>query len=149
MFSDPRLPSDRRRPDAVTLVWLAGAALAIVAYAVGPDRLVAGAFDVFNQVSWYVDWLIHNLTTATLSALRAAAIGLFGVYVGLSLLAINRRGHGMVGLLVVTVVFLGLVWGAEGDYPAANLRWAVALVIAALSAFGATRRLGRPPAPRP
>ncbi len=147
MFSDPRSRPDPRRPDPVALVWIAGVAIAVVAYAVGPDRVVAGAFEVFHQASWYVDELVHNLTTATLAALRAVAIGLFGVFVGLSLLAMRRQAHGPGGLIVVAIAFLLLVWGAEGDNPAANMRWAVALIVAAAASLGATRRLGRRPGP--
>ncbi len=147
MLGDPRYPPERRRPDAVALVWLAGAALAVAAYAVGPDRVVAIAFDAFHRASYYLDLLVHNLTAATLEALRATAIGLFAVFVGLSLLAIRRGTGGPGGLIVVAVIFLLLVWGAVGDNPAANLRWAVALLLAALSALGATSRLSRPPRP--
>ena len=131
----------------MALVWLAGAALAVLAYAVGPDRVVTIAFDAFHRASFYLDQLIHNLTAATLEVLRAAAIGLFAVFVGLSLLAIRRHANGVAGLIVVAIIFLLLVWGAEGDNPAANLRWAAALLLAALAALGATRRLGRPPLP--
>ncbi len=147
MSGDPRFSPERRRPDAVALVWLAGAALAVLAYAVGPDRVVAVTFDAFHWASFYLDQLVHNLTTATLEALRAAAIGLFAVFVGLSLLAIRRGAQGPGGLIVVAIIFLLLVWGAEGTNPAANLRWALALLLAALAALGATRRMTSPPGP--
>ena len=147
MSSHPPFPPAPRKPDPVALVWIAGVALAVAAYAIGPERVVQSAFAVFHQISWYVDQLVHNLTAATLRALRAVAIGLFGVFVGLSLLAIHRRATGPGGLIVVAVVFLLLVWGAEGDHPTANLRWAVALIVAALAALGATQRLARPRRP--
>ncbi len=150
MHSDPRFRPAPRRPDPVALVWIAGAALAVAAYAIGPDRLVSGAFDVFNQASWYVDHLVHNLTTSVMQALRAVAIGLFGVFVGLSLLAMRRHGRGAGELIGVAIAFLLLVWGADGGGPVANARWALALLVAALSALGVTRRLARAlgPAPR-
>lgn len=147
MFSQPTFRHEPRRPDPVTLIWVVGAAIAILAYAIGPDRVVAGAFSAFNAASWYLDRIVHNLTAATLQGLRAVAIGLFIVFVGLSLLAIRRQAHGPTGLIVVTIVFLLLIWGAEGNHPSANARWTAALVIAALAALGATRRLARPPAP--
>ncbi len=147
MLPDPRFRPAPRRPDPVAMVWLAGAALAVLAYSLGPDRLVANALDAVQQASWYADHLIHNLTLATLMALRAAAIGLYGTYVGLSLLALRRGGQGAGGLIMVTLIFGLLVWGAEGDHPAANARWVAALVLAALAALGATGRLARRPPP--
>jgi hypothetical protein len=131
------------------LAWIAGLALAALAYAVGPDRLIAGALDGFQRASWYFDRLAHSLTAAMREGLRAITIGLYGTFVALSLVGMRRRAHGPGGLIVVTIVFLLLVWGAGGDRPAANARWATALVVAALAALNATRRLARPcPSPR-
>ena len=141
MLFDPRFRPAPRRPDPVALIWIAGLTLAVLAYAIGPDRLVAHVLDTLQQASWYLDQLVHNFTLATLEGLRAVAIGLYGTYVGLSLLAIRRQTHGPGGLIVVSVIFLLLVWGAEGTHPSANARWAAALVVAALAALSATRRL--------
>ena len=137
----------QRRPDVVVLVWIAGIVLAAIAYVVGPDRLVAGALDGFVHFGAYLDALVHNFTLSTLQGLRAVAIGLYGTYVGLSLLAMRRGAQGPGGLIVVTIACLLLVWGADGADPVANARWAAALIIAALSALGATRRLTAPPRP--
>ena len=147
MLPDPRFRPAPRRPDPVALVWLAGAALAVLAYTLGPDRLVASVLDAAQQASWYTDHLIHNLTLTTLTGLRAAAIGLYGTYVGLSLLAMRRGQRGSFGLVLLSFVFGLLVWGAEGDHPAANARWVAALLLAALAALGATSRLARRPPP--
>lgn len=148
MAPDPRFrPALPRRPDSVALVWLAGIALAAVAYAVGPNRLVSGLLDGFQHVAAYVDAIVHNFTLATIQGLRAVAIGLYGTYAGLALLAMRRGRQGPGGLILVTLVCLLLVWGADGTSPGANARWAAALIIAAISALGATRRLTVPPGP--
>ncbi|HET9018069.1 MAG TPA: hypothetical protein VFN46_00685 [Acetobacteraceae bacterium] len=147
MVPDPRFRPAPRRPDTVALVWIAGLALAVIAYAIGPDRVVSGALDVFQNAGAWVDALVHNFTLATLQGLRAVALGLFGTYVGLSLLGIRRRAQGAGGLIVVAILFLLLVWGAEGANPTSNARWAAALIVAAVAALGATRRLTLPPGP--
>jgi len=149
MMSDPRFRPGPRRPDTVALVWLAGVALAAVAYAVGPDRVVATALEAVQHAGAFLDAVVHNFTLATIQGLRAIAIGLYGTYVLLSLLAMRRGTQGPGGLIVVTIVCLLLVWGAGGAHPAANARWAAALIITALAALNATRRLTAPPgAPR-
>jgi hypothetical protein len=130
------------RPDAVTLAWVGGIALAVIAYAVGPEHVVAVALETFRNASWYADALLHGLTAATVSAMRAVAIGLFGTFVLLSLLALRRGGRAIGSLIVVTVLFGLLVWGAEGIGAGANLRWMLALILAGLAALNATRRLG-------
>ena len=130
------------RPDPVTLVWLGGIALALLAYAVGPERVVAVVLQGAQHIEWVMRDLAHRLTAATISVMRAAAIGLFGSFVGLSLLAMRRHQGAGGGLVVVTVVFLLLVWGADGDGPGSNMRWIAALLLAGLAALSATRRLG-------
>jgi hypothetical protein len=147
----PRPPP--RRPDPVALVWIGGIALAALAYVLGPDHVVASVLAAIDRAGWAVSELIGNLTAAAFEAMRAAAIGLLGVFVALSVLAIRRDRRGHAGLIVLTVVFILLVWGANGDTPAANTRWLLALALAALGAVAATNRLARAPGgwrvPRP
>lgn len=148
MRPDPSFRPSPPRLDPVALAWIAGLALAVAAYVIGPERLVSRVLDASQQAIWYIDELVHSLTTATFKVLRALAIGLYGTFVGLTLLAIRRRADGAGGLIVVSIIFLLLVWGAEGDHPGANARWALALLVAALAALNATNRLARRPPPR-
>ncbi len=143
MSQPPRLRPFTRRPDAVGLIWIGGIALALLAYAVGPERVVASALEAFRNASLYLDAITHRLTATTLGLIRAVAIGLFGTFVGLSLLGMRRGGHGAGSLVLVAIVFVLLVWGAQGFGPGANARWAAALVVAAAAALSATRRLSR------
>ena len=147
MPSDPRPPLHHppRRPDPVALVWIGGIALAALAYAVGPDHLVSSTLAAINRAGWAMSDLAHNVTAAAFDAMRAAAIGLLGVFIALSLLAIRRSGRGHAGMIVLTVVFVMLVWGAYGDNSASNTRWLLALALAAIGAVAATNRLMHAP----
>jgi hypothetical protein len=140
---DSRLRSPTRRPDPVTLAWIGGIVLAVLAYAVGPEHVVSVALDAVQRASWYADELVHRLSSATIAAMRAVAIGLYGTFVILSLMALRRGAPAIGSLVVITLLFLLLVWGAEGSGAGANLRWLIALALAALAALNATRRLGR------
>jgi hypothetical protein len=147
MLTDPRPPAPRR-PDPVALVWLGAIALAVLAYLIGPDRLVTHALDWASDLGAALDALARRFTTITLDVIRAVAIGCYGAFVALSLLLLRRGGPAFGGLILVTLVFVILVWGAEGDSPGATARWTGAFVVAAVAALGATRRLGRPIRPR-
>jgi hypothetical protein len=130
-----------QRLDPVTLVWVGGIVLAVLAYVVGPSHVVTVVLQALEQAAAFVRDLAHQLTSATIAVLRAAAIGLFGTFVGLTLLGLRRGGGGIGGLIVVSLLFLLLVWGADGEGSGSNLRWVAALVIAGLSALSATQRL--------
>jgi hypothetical protein len=140
----------RSRPDPIALVWIGGIVLAVLAFVMGPTHLVSEALDALQRAAWYVDDLVRSLGDITINLERAVAIGLYGTFLGLSLLALHRGAPALGGLIVVSIVFLLLVWGAEGPGAGANLRWAAALVLAALAALSITRRLAaRPPPPPP
>jgi hypothetical protein len=136
-----RLPP--RRPDPVTLVWIGGIALAALAYAVGPEHFVARVLAAVSHVGWVLEDIARGLTQTAMDAMRAAAIGCYGVFVALSFISIGRGGRGRLGLVVISVVFALLVWGAWGDAPAINTRWLAALLLSAIAALSATRRITR------
>ena len=138
------LPTPPRSPDPVALVWIAGVGLAVLAYAVGPAHLVSGVLDAVQRAGAAISEAIHHLSDAAFDAMRAAAIGLLGVFVALTLLVIRRQGHGRGGLIMVPAAFLLLVWGADGDSPVETTRWMLALLLAAVGAVTATNRLVRP-----
>ncbi len=139
----PPLRPPPRGPDPVRLVWIGGILLAAVAYAVGPSHFLATVLTAITHLGGYVDSLLRTLTASTFDAMRAAAIGLYGVFAALSVIAIGRGGRGRVALVVVTVLFLLLVWGAWDDAPALNARWLGALMLTAAGALSVTRRLAQ------
>lgn len=152
MLNEPRPPEPRpsgpHRPDPIALVWVGALALAVLAYLVGPERFVSHGLEWASNLGAALDALAQRFTLVTLDIMRAAAIGCYGAYVALSLLVLRRGGPAIGGLVVVTIIFVLLVWGAEGDAPGTNARWTAALIVAVLAALGATRRLARPPRPR-
>ena len=64
------------------------------------------------------------------------AIALYVVFVVLAVLASQRGHRGIGALLVVTVVFLALVWRPYDDFPAPIGRWIAALVLVIVGAVG-------------
>ena len=130
-----------RKPDPIALVWIGGIALAVLAYAIGPDHVAQTLMDTLDWVLWSVSNFAHTLTASALQVMRAAAIGLLGVFVALSALSIVRTGRGQGALLVLTAAFLLLVWGASGQSYGANTRWLLALLVAAGGAVSVTNRL--------
>lgn len=129
------------KPSPIALVWIGGAVLAVLAYAIGPDHVATSIMDFIDWAVWSVSNFVHTLTASALQVMRAVAIGLLGVFVALSLMSIVRTGRGHGALLVLTAVFLVLVWGASGQSYGANTRWLLALVLAAGGAVSMTNRL--------
>ncbi len=140
MSAEPS-PSSPRPLNPITLVWAGGVALAVIAYAIGPEHVAMAVLDAIERAAWAVSDIVHNLTNSALHVMRAAAIGLIGVFVGLSILSIARTGRGHAALVVIGLTFLMLVWGATGDGPGANTRWMLALFVAAAGAVATTNRL--------
>ena len=114
--------------------------LAAVAYAAGPDRFIALAFNLPEHLARAADALLHRLTFATFDLIRALAIGLFAIFLALSAMAISRGQKGAVAVVVVSVLFLLLV--REPGYAGAT-RWLGALLLAACGAGVMTQRLAR------
>jgi hypothetical protein len=75
---------------------------------------------------------------------RAAAIGLYFVFVVLGVLVSRRGGRSRAALIAVSLVFFGLVWHSAGDGFGVHTRWMAALLLTALAALSMTRRLVQP-----
>jgi hypothetical protein len=83
--------------------------------------------------------------------LRALAIAVYVVFLALAVMA-ARRGFRAVGpLVVVSIVFLAVVWRPFSDRPPGSLHWLAALAVVVAAAAGMTRQLAGPPrrGPRP
>jgi len=75
-------------------------------------------------------------------------VAIYVVFVVLAFLA-SRHGHrGGGALVVVTTVFLILVWHPYADYPAPISRWVAALALVGVGAVVMTQRLSGPPVRR-
>jgi hypothetical protein len=123
----------------VVIIWVIGLAIALAVYAAGPFDVTAVLVEAVNRIWWFLGDLVHAIPLASFGAVRALAVGLFVVFVGLSLLAIRAGHRGRAGLVVISVLFLALIWHQETAY--ANPRWFAALVLAGVGAMVMTSRL--------
>jgi len=136
------------RSKTVTLAWIAGLALAALVYAVGPDDALEAVFRFSDAAGLALQRLVETLGGRAFEVLRALAIGCFAVFFVLSIVAAGRGLPGIGLLLLVSVLFLLLVWH-EG--PQATGHWLLAFILAAAAALNMTRKLGdvaaTPPTP--
>jgi hypothetical protein len=129
------------------MIWIGGFVLAAALYVVGPDRFLDSLLDMFNAI----DTAFHNLAlmlgAQAYGVVRALAIALYVVFAVLAFLA-AQRGHRAVGaLVVVTIVFLVLVWRPDAGLAAPLSRWVVALALVVVAAVVMTQRLMAPHLP--
>jgi hypothetical protein len=124
------------------IVWTAGLLLALAAYAMGPDQVVAAAFMLFDRLAAAVQSSLRDLGMRAYDVLRALSLGLFAIFFVLSLVAVGRGLPARWTLFAVTLLFLILVWH-EG--PEATGHWTLAFVLAATGAASITRRLASTP----
>lgn len=122
----------------VIIVWVAGLLLALAAYAAGPDHFVAAVFGFIESLAATLRQMVSDMGTRAYDVLRALALGLFAIFFVLSLVAVQRGLRGRGTLVIVTLLFLVLVWrqGAE-----ATGHWLLAFLLAATAASNVTRRL--------
>jgi hypothetical protein len=127
------------------MIWIGGLVLAVALYVIGPDRF----FDVVANLSDEIDAAFRSLVlmlgVQTYGVVRALAIAIYVVFAVLALLASQRGHHGIGALVVVTAVFLMLVWHPFTLYPAPISRWIAALGLVVVGAMVMTRRLSAPP----
>lgn len=131
------------RGRSIAAIWLGGVVLALVIYGVGPDRFVWGLQDFLEDFRLSAAALIARLGMMSFDLLRALAIALFVVFIGLSIVAIQRGVARKMLVLVVVGGFL-LLTGRPGydDYGAySNRGWVAAFCLAAIGAAMMTRRL--------
>jgi hypothetical protein len=131
----------RRNP--VAAVWLGGALLTLLLYLARPGALIAMVLDAAAQLETFWDVALQWLALTSFDLLRAIALGLLAVFVALTSLAIRRGRRGRGALIAVPVLFLLLVWHAEGTH-----RWAEALLLAGVGALVMTRRVATPAVPQ-
>ena len=139
-----RIGGGSLRKDPVVIVWAVGIVVAVLIYLAGPEHFFFWLFDLLDRARFSLATAIENLSFAGLNILRAAAIGLFVVFVVLALLVIRAGRRGRAALLLVGGTFLLLASTRHGGD--ANTRWFGALVLAGVGAAVMTQRLRGGPA---
>lgn len=135
------------------MVWIGGLVLAVALYLLGPDRFFDSFVTMIDGIDAAFRNLVAELGLKTYGAVRALAIAMYAVFGVLAFLAARRGHRGIFALMVVSVVFLMLVWRPWGLYPAPLSRWMAALALVVVAAIIMTQRLTaaphRPRAPLP
>jgi hypothetical protein len=129
------------RDRTIRLVWGVGLVLALLVYAIGPDRFLENVFVDADRLADAVQDALLALGARAYDLVRALAIACFAVFFGLSIVAAGRGLPARWLLVGVTLLFLMLVWH---DGPDATGHWLLAFVLAACGAASMTRRLSSP-----
>ncbi len=122
----------------IAVIWATGALAALAAYLVGPEHLLNTLAALSDQVTVAVAMSLRDLSASAVNVVHALAVGLFVTFVGLALVAIRSGRKGRAALVVVSAVFVWLVW--SGDAPS-NQRWLAAFVLAGLGTLVMSSRL--------
>lgn len=128
------------RRDPVSIVWIIGAVVTVLVYLAGPEHFFYWLFYELDQGWTQIAIAIDHLSIASFNLLRAAAVGLFVVFMTLTLLVIRAGGRGRAAFLFGGGTFLLLVAQSRW-YDVGNARWFAALVLAAVGAAVMSRRL--------
>jgi hypothetical protein len=123
------------------MIWIGGLVLAVVLYMVGPDRFLDATLEVFDRVDDAMRTLVATLGGQAYGVVRALAIAIYAVFVVLALIGSQRGQRGLWALIVVTTVFMLLVWRPFAPYPTPVSRWIGALVLVIVAALAMTQRL--------
>jgi hypothetical protein len=126
--------------NTITLIWIAGVLVALIAYATDPGAFLNAALDVLAAGIATLQRLIGQFSAFGSDVVRALAVGLFVTFVALAVLAIRQGGKGRMALFTVSSVFLLLL--RDGG-AASNGRWVAAFALAAVGALVMTTRVRR------
>jgi len=129
------------RRNTIALTWAGGLVLAGCVYLTGPDRFLAVTTDFLAHFEDNLLALLSRLGAQAFDVVRSLAIALFVIFVVLAVLALRRGLRARAALIVVTSVFLALVWRPNSAYGPPSGHWVGALVLAAFGALVMTRRL--------
>lgn len=132
------------RRESILMIWIGGFVLAVALYLIGPDRFFDACVNLVDGFDNAVRNLIATLGAQTYGAVRALAIAIYVVFAVLAFLASQRGHRGFGAWVVVTGVFLVLVWRPYDIYSAPIGRWISALVLVVAGAAIMTHRLTVP-----
>ena len=122
------------------MIWGGGAVLALLIYAVGPDRFLDVLFNLYDWIDVAVRNLALMLGAQAYSLARALVIAFYLVFCVLAFLCAQRRLGGIGAWVVLTIVLALLVWRPY-DPPAPLSHWAVSFVLILAAAVTMTHRL--------
>ena len=131
----------RRSP--IWLAWAAGLILAALVYAIGPDRFIFRLVDNLHQLAWRLGEALADIPALTLDAVRALTIGLYVTFLALAFAVSRRGGHARALVIVVTILLVLIVSGANPLEP--SPRWTAAFLLVSFAALSMTSRLRRLP----
>ncbi|MGD0103774.1 MAG: hypothetical protein ABSC06_07020 [Rhodopila sp.] len=133
------------RRESILIIWVGGFVLAVALYVIGPDRFFDACVNLIDEIDGAFRTLVAMLGAQTYAVVRALAIAIYVVFAVLAVLA-SQRGHRGVGaLMVVTAVFLILIWRPYDGFPAPISRWIAALALVVVAAVVMTQRLTASP----
>lgn len=129
----------------VASIWVGGAVLALLLYAVGPFDVMQGLWLAIDRVQYVLGHSVAVLLRQSFGLIHAVALALFAVFLVLAALGGQRgvRGGGVAG---VSALFVGLI--VVGGY-GSRLCWLAALLVALAGALHMTQRLTGGPARTP
>ena len=137
------------RRESILAIWVGGFVLAVALYLIGPDRFFDAYVDLIDGIDTAFRNLVAALGAKTYGVIRAFAIAIYVVFAVLAFMASNRGHRGMGALVVVTAVFLVLVWHPYDPWPAPISRWIAALVLVVVGAVVMSQRLTVTPLRQP
>ncbi len=123
----------------MAIVWVVGIVITVLIYLAGPEYFFYWLFDLIERGWAAMELAVRNLSRSAFNLLRAATIGLFVVFVALTVMVIRAGRRGRAALVLVTGMFLFLVWHRGGYVP--NTSWFAALVLVAVGSAVMTQRL--------
>ncbi len=126
----------------VAAIWVLGAVVALLAYEFGSTHFLAAVAAFTGQALDQLQRWSFELSRSAGEFVRAAAIGLYVVFVALSLLVLRQGGRAKAALILVSGLFYLLVWST--DFDVSSNRWFAGFVLTGIAALVMTRRLVGP-----
>lgn len=126
------------------MIWVGGIVLAILIYAIGPDRFFDSVMNFFDTIDAVFRNFALSLGAQAYGVVRALAIAFWVVFAILCFLASQRGLRGIWALIVVTVIGLLLVWRPYGG-TAPISHWVLTLALVLIGAGTMTQRLTAAP----
>jgi hypothetical protein len=129
------------RREHILMIWIGGFVLAVALYMIGPDRFLDACLGLIDGIDAVFRNLVIELGAQTYGVVRALALALYVVFAVLAVLASQRGHRGFWALIVVTGLFMMLIWRPFGVYPAPLNRWLAALILVGIAAVIMSQRL--------